>query len=183
MKLITLVLACLLVACAAPEPKQLTAEQKAENKRQLLSAARMELFKLDGSGTANLADHLGNGKLTLVMIWDSTCGLTNFQDISAINSKTNKSRLEVVGISVDYAKSKEDYWKIKGHAVINKANFVNYHGGLEDISYRFQMLADEPLTGTPSHLLFDRKGNLAAKQVGVVDRKRLEQFINKPEFD
>ena len=165
-----LLLAC--VGCASITAVETNPEIPLVDKN-IAPAANMPLIKADQSGD-NLADYLGNGKWTLVMFWDSNCGYSTFEELSVFHNRYRNNNAEVLGVSIE---GKEKLAEFKQHLKTKKPTFPNLIGELTVVASRYSTLAEEPLKGTPSFLLFRPNGEMAAQQAGTVVISELEKFI------
>lgn len=134
----------------------------------------LSLEGLDGKNHA-MSEYIGNGKWVVLNIWGPRCppcieempDLQNFAD-------ANKDHAIVVGMALDfpsfgYAKKEEvvtfveDYF-VEFPILLGDANIAGKIGGGR-------------LVGTPTTLLYEPGGKLVARQVGMITRQLIEDFI------
>jgi len=168
-----LVLAVVLVRLsAAPnEPKRIRATIQEPQQRQVAPAFRLS----DTSGkTATLSKF--RGKVVLLDFWATQCGgcvleIPSFIEIAAKKTKN----LEVVGVSMDIfwedLNSAEEGWQhVRPFAKTHGVNYPILMG--DDKTFKAYKLDALPVT-----LLLDKKGRIAARYAGIVDKSNLEENI------
>lgn len=172
MKYVLLTFIILLSGCAVTkQPDVQTSEKKVSRH------AQMQLLKNTGA-TVNTKDFLGNGKWTLIMIWDKHCGLVNFTELSKFHKKYRKKNIEVLGVSVD---GKAKLVDVNLFLKPLKVSFPNLVGDLDQVDLHYRNLVDQPLKGTPTYLLFNQSGELSAHQVGTIDLESVVSYVSKPD--
>lgn len=116
------------------------------------------------------------GKWLIVMIWASDCHVCNreahaYQDFHFAHGDDDAA---VLGISMDgeagLAQAREF---VSRHGV----EFPNLVGEPGDVARFYQRASGSRWVGTPSFLVYDPAGELAAKQVGAVPVEIIERFI------
>lgn len=139
----------------------------------MLSPLSFAFTTLDGELTS-IDDYLGNGKWTIVEIWKSDCHScrTHMPEMVQFDGKLENAQL--VGISLDGAEGINDAKKFS--ATFNM-KFPTLVSSFQEVSTWMERVAEEPLIGTPTFIIFDAKGNVAAAQAGIVPVKSLEKFI------
>ena len=130
---------------------------------------------LDGE-PARLEDYTGNGKWLVVMIWASDCHICN-QEAAAYAHfyETQREKgVGVLGISMDGDERKPAALTfVERHAL----PFPNLIADPGMISLYYASITQEPLRGTPTFLVYDPEGKLAAAQAGAVSPQAIEKFI------
>jgi peroxiredoxin len=162
-------LGCL--SAAPKEPARIRATIQEPQRREVAPAFRLS----DASGkTATLSKF--RGRVVLLDFWATECGgciveIPSFMEIAAKKTKD----LAVVGVSMDIfwedLKSAEEGWQ-------HVRPFVKTHG----VNYPILMGDDKTfkaykLDALPVTLLLDKKGRIAAKYAGVVDKSNIEENI------
>ena len=123
-----------------------------------------------------LESYTGGGKWLVVMIWASDCHVCNTEaaGYAAFHNKQQDKEVAVLGISMDGEEKKAaalDF--IKRHEL----PFPNLIGEPGITSLYYASLTKESLLGTPTFLIFDPDGQLAAAQAGAVPPDSVERFI------
>ena len=125
---------------------------------------------------ARLEDYTGNGKWLVVMIWASDCHICN-QEAAAyarFHEAQREKGVGVLGISMDGDERKGAALAfVDRHAL----PFPNLIGEPGMISLYYAAMTQEPLRGTPTFLVYDPDGELAAAQAGAVSPQAIEKFI------
>jgi len=139
------------------------------------------LQDLDGNKTT-LQEHTGKGLWTVVMIWASDCYVCNAEahqyiDFHMTHSDTDAT---VLGISMDGPENINDALRFIDK---NGVDFPNLIGDPADVAMMYMKLTGKPWVGTPTFLVFNRKGKLRAQQVGAVPPELLEAFIAREDKD
>ncbi len=141
------------------------------------SAALGGLKTLDGRD-AQLADHVGQGKWLLVMLWASDCVICNREvpALSDFHFEHSDDLAEVIGVSLDgYDKRAEAQAFLDRHDPI----YPNYVGEFMPVALGYQVMTGERLLGTPTFLLFTPKGELVANNPGPVSGDAVLRFIDR----
>lgn len=139
-------------------------------------AALGGLKTLDGQ-EALLADHVGNGKWLLVMIWASDCVICNKEmpQLSDFHFEHSDELAEVIGVSLDGYDNRADAQAFLDR---HEPSFPNYVGEMITVAFGYQAMTGEQLYGTPSFLLFTPDGELVANNAGPVSAEALLRFID-----
>ena len=111
------------------------------------------------------------GEILILNFWATWCPpcreeIPNFQDLYALHKGKG---LEIIGISIDQGgimavKPFVEANKISYTILIGSEEVTNAYGGI---------------IGIPTTFVIDRKGNIARKYVGYVDKEVLEEDIKK----
>ncbi len=126
--------------------------------------------------TRTVDEFAGQGRWLVVMIWASDCHICNEEvpEYMAFHDAHNDKDASVLGLSMDGdTRHKEAEAFIDRHLV----NFPSLIGEPQTVMSLYRHLTGESLAGTPAFLVYDPKGELAAKQVGAVPVKVIEDFI------
>lgn len=123
----------------------------------------------DSKGKTHTLDSY-KGKWVVVNFWATWCPpcLDEIPDLVALHDKYKDTRLEVIGIAMDYQSPKQ---------VLDFADgmFISYPIvlGTSKIAGQFG-----PLQGLPTTYLYNPEGKRVAYQVGGITRQAVEQYIN-----
>jgi len=119
-----------------------------------------------------------NKKWLIVMIWAADCHICNKEVAQYIklHDKLKKTSAEVLGISIDGWKNRQKAFNfIKRHRV----NFPNLLIEPEDFAKFYTPITNATFIGTPTFLIFNRNGELKAKQTGAIATSIIEKYIQK----
>ncbi len=124
----------------------------------------------------NVDQFLKQGQWTVVEIWSSHCGICHQHMPSMVEFSRYSKEIQILGISLD------------GHSGLHNAiDFVKQYqvpfpnlisNGLV-VQAWLQELAEVPLNGTPTFLIFNPEGQLKAVQGGYVSVHSFENFVKK----
>lgn len=119
---------------------------------------------------------VGQGKWTLVMVWATDCPICQQQkpQISKFHDAYKDLNAEVVGIALD---GRDALDAVQSYLDNHVVTFPNYVGELAILSENILRIAEEPLRGTPTYLLFDPKGNIKGINPGPLSEGAIERFI------
>ena len=133
---------------------------------------------LEPADSESIQNHLKTGMWNVVMIWAHDCVACNEEaaDYAALHNRHTGKTAEVLGVSMD------------GEALYTEAQqFVERHNltfpsllmePAELVSY-YETMTQTPWIGTPSFMIFDPQGNLAAKQAGAIPAHLIDQFLEQ----
>lgn len=123
----------------------------------------------DSTGKTHTLDSY-KGKWVVVNFWATWCQpcLDEIPDLVALHDKYKDTRLEVIGIAMDYQSPKQ---------VLDFADgmFISYPIvlGTSKIAGQFG-----PLQGLPTTYLYNPEGKRVAYQVGGITKQAVERYIN-----
>lgn len=123
----------------------------------------------DSKGKTHTLDSY-KGKWVVVNFWATWCPpcLDEIPDLVALHDKYKNTRLEVIGIAMDYQSPKQ---------VLDFADsmFISYPIvlGTSKIAGQFG-----PLQGLPTTYLYNPEGKRVAYQVGGITRQAVERYID-----
>ncbi len=139
------------------------------------AAGDIKVRTLDGQ-KAMLAEYFEPGKWTLVMIWTTYCGVCaqQYPIISALHNERHEEDLKVVGISVDGYRYTEE---VRVYIANRPPSFDSVIGEIAEIAPGFNETTGEEFKGTPTYLLFDPQGQIAAQTVGPIKTEAIDRFI------
>ena len=134
---------------------------------------------LDGKDH-RLSEYIGKGKWVVLNIWGPKCPpcVEEMPELQAFHDAHHDKTAIVVGMALDYPSF--GYAKIDQVAKFVDENFITYPILLGD-SEIVAKFGGNPLRGTPTSLVYNRKGELVAEQVGMVTQKIIEDFISRYE--
>ena len=121
---------------------------------------------------ANLSDHVGKGKWTIVVAWHSQCGACKKSMPKLVNAKGSFPNAKLIGVSLD------GKWS-KAQQIMNRFN-INFPTLLTDIKgfdQYVRKVAKKPLVGAPTYLIFAPNGKLKAMQSGVISPAEIKKYI------
>lgn len=136
-----------------------------------------DLVTIDGIDVTDEAD-VGNGKWTLVMIWQVQCPICKTMKplLSDFHDRHKDVDAQVYGVALDGVEKLD---AVRKYMTDHEVSFPTYVGELGLIGINFAMNAQEPFKGTPTYMLFDPNGNFRAVDEGYLDIDSLERFISK----
>jgi peroxiredoxin len=120
--------------------------------------------------------HTGNGRWLVVMIWASDCHICN-QEAAAyerFHRAQADNGIDVLGISMDGA---EKTAAARTFVERHDLTYPNIIGEPGMVSLHYQSVTGEPLRGTPTFVIYDPSGRLAAAQAGAVPPESIERFV------
>lgn len=125
---------------------------------------------------AAIADHTGDGKWLVVMIWAADCHICNQEAATyqAFHDKHKNSDARVLGISMDGSDGKQ---QAEAFMTRHKLGFPSLIGEPQQVAALYSKLTGHPWLGTPTFLLYAPNGELSAQQVGAVPPRLIEQHI------
>lgn len=125
-----------------------------------------------------LADFVGHGKWSVVMIWAHDCIVCNREahNYQAFYKKHKSTDAEMLGISMDGINGKSE---AKAFIKRHHLTFPNLIGEPEEVAGIFEDLTGANWRGTPTFLIYNPRGELSAQQIGAVPVSLIEQFIQK----
>ena len=133
---------------------------------------------LEPSDSDSIQDHLVAGTWNVVMIWAHDCVACNQEaaDYSALHSRHTGKTAEVLGISMDGKDFRAEARKfVERHNLTFPSLLLE---PAELVSY-YEFMTQTPWVGTPSFMIFDPQGNLAAKQAGAIPAQLIDQFLEQ----
>lgn len=136
-----------------------------------------DLVTLQGEELSGLPQ-AEDGKWTLVMLWATDCHACEAQkpDISAFSDQHKDGKLSVVGISIE---GRGNLSKIQKHQAKSTDSFPSYVGEQLLISTNLEIVAGEPLRGTPTYVMLNPENEIVALNPGMLNMDDLEAFVQK----
>jgi len=138
----------------------------------------MSVFSsLDGK-PEKMESHTGNGRWLVVMIWASDCHICNTEakTYDQFYRSRHDTSVSVLGISID---GEEKNAAARQFVNRHKLSFPNLIGEPGMVGLYFSALTKESLRGTPTFMVFDPNGDLAAVQAGAVPPESIDRFIER----
>ena len=135
-----------------------------------------ELLSVDGEDAA-IHPGIGQGKWTLVMLWATTCHVceTDKPLFSKFHDKhKDDGEIEVFGISID---GHQKMPEVQEYLAKRNVSFPNSVGEFLTVGSSMVNIAEEPLRGTPTYLLFDPTGEIKGVHAGHLPPDKVELFI------
>lgn len=127
-----------------------------------------------------------NAHWLLIKLWSVDCGVCRQQvpvvskiyanAMAASDANEESYTLTVLGISIDSVDRKkevEQYIKAQAPA------YPNWRGEYFSLAQWFKTVALEDFRGTPTYLLFDPEGGLAAVQTSILKLDSIDKFIDR----
>ncbi len=123
-----------------------------------------------------IEEFAGDGKWLVVMIWASDCHICNTEvpEYMAFHEAHKDKDASVLGISMDGASRKKDAQEFLDRHLVN---FPSLIGEVVAVTALYGKLTDSFLAGTPAFMIYSPSGEIAAKQVGAVPVKLIEEFM------
>ncbi len=123
-----------------------------------------------------LEEFAGDGKWLVVMIWASDCHICNAEvpEYMAFHDAHKDKDATVLGISMDGEAQKKDAQEFLDRHLVN---FPSLIGEAVAVTALYGKLTGSYLAGTPAFMIYTPAGELAAKQVGAVPVKLIEEFM------
>ena len=112
------------------------------------------------------------------MIWASDCHICNMEApaYDRFHKAQQDKSASVLGITMD---GEENKAAAKTFIERHKLTFPNLIGEPDMVSLYYAAMTQESLRGTPTFLVYDPDGKLAAAQAGAVSVEAIESFITK----
>ncbi len=133
---------------------------------------------LPDGGFTSIEQRHQPGQWLLVMVWASDCEVCNrevhaYSDFHLMHADDDA---RVLGVSVDGWGSRDAASKFITDHDVQFDNLVAEPG---DFARFYRQRTGTSFSGTPTFLVYDPQGHLAAKQVGAVPVAMIEEFINR----
>lgn len=139
--------------------------------------AAEDLKTIDGD-SAGLQSSLVSDKWNLVMIWSTNCGVCRKEtpQLSDLYDEEIDGEITLLGISIDGLDATEEVQKF---AADYDMRFPTLLGEFVTVASEYTLLSQEELRGTPTFMLFDPEGALAAVNPGPVRPQAVREFVAK----
>ncbi len=117
-----------------------------------------------------------NGKILFLNVWATWCRpcKEEFPDLVKLAEKYKNSKIEIIGLSVDYPDEVES--KIIPFLKKNKANFKIYVNDFEDVQDLIDYLSKDWNGGIPATFIFDKNGK---QKKFILGMRHFEYFDNE----
>jgi thiol-disulfide isomerase/thioredoxin len=141
------------------------------------SSPDVTLEGLDGKQHP-MSEYIGNGKWVVFNIWGPGCPpcASEMPELQNLHDAHKDKDLIVVGMALDFPSF--GYANKKEVQAFVEDNFITFPIVLGDHT-TIQSMGGGHLQGTPTTLLFDPDGKLAAMQLGEINQQVVEDFIAK----
>jgi len=121
-----------------------------------------------------ISHYLGKGKWTVVEIWESNCGACRMHMPDMVKFDGKLDNVQLLGVSLDTQKGVK---QAKAFIDEYKITFPTLISNSVEINIWMQQEIGQGLLGTPTFVIFNPKGELAAVQSGIVATASLEKYI------
>lgn len=139
----------------------------------IVSNISLAFTSLDGKED-KIANYLGKGKWTVIEVWESNCSACRMHmpDVVKFDGKLDNTQL--LGVSIDTQEGIKN-----AQAFIDEYNikFPTLISNNIEINSWMEQKVGQGLLGTPTFLIFNPSGQLAAAQPGIVATASLERYI------
>ena len=138
------------------------------------------LQSLDGK-PEKLTDYTGKGQWTVVLIWASDCHVCNAEaeQYIQLHESHKNTDAKVLGLSVD---GQDKLAAAKGFMKRHSVTYPSLIGEPGEVASLYEELTGGHWVGTPTFLIYDRKGMLKAAQPGAVPADIIEGFIKEQDL-
>lgn len=139
------------------------------------ASTTIDAITLDGE-PVRLTDYFDARKWTLVMVWTTYCAVCEreFPIVAALHDAHRNDDFKVLGLSVDGEAAVE---RVAATLAERRPGFNSLVAEPAEVAAGYRRLTGESFDGTPTYLLFDAEGELAAHMSGPLDTAAVEQFI------
>ena len=131
----------------------------------------LELTTLKGKAT-NLQQLVGRGKWSIIVFWSHSCQICA-QETPAINDfylQHKDQDARVIGVSIDGVKKQP---LVEGFISDTGMQFPNFIAELSMMAINFAQITEEQFKGTPTFLIYNRRGKVVAMQAGKIKMQAL----------
>ncbi|MGR8920223.1 MAG: TlpA family protein disulfide reductase [Gammaproteobacteria bacterium] len=134
---------------------------------------------LDGE-PVRLSAYFEPGKWTLVMIWTTYCPVCaeQFPVVARLHRDNHARRLKVVAMAADGLGARA---AVAAEMAARAPGFDTLVSDAAEIAVGLRETTGEPLGGTPTYLLYDPAGSLAARIDGPLEAAAIERYIEARE--
>lgn len=146
----------------------------------LFSTPAIALTDMQGNAT-KIENIVGQGKWTVFKIWASDCHVCRETIHYLAEFKQAYPAADVYGISIDGQRHPAEKAKAQKFIKRFKVKFPNLLSDAVEISGILYTTAGESLVGTPTMIVYNPQGELAAVQPGPVMAQDLIRFIQREE--
>jgi len=137
----------------------------------------IDAITLDGEAV-RLTDYFEDGRWTLVMVWTTYCAVCTreFPVVDALHRAHQDDALKVLGLAVD---GKTERQAVAAVMAERDPAFDTLVADAEEVVAGYRRLTGETFDGTPTYLLFDNEGELAAHMSGPLETTAVERFVRE----
>lgn len=158
-------------------PLLVSAGEQAKTQSPASPATEAGIVLTDFEGNRrSVEEFVGDGKWLVVMIWASDCHICNTEvpEYMAFHAAHKDTDASVLGISMDGESRKEEAIAFLERHLVNFPSLIGEVGAVTAV---YGNLTGSFLAGTPAFLVYTPSGELAAKQIGAVPVKLIEEFM------
>jgi len=132
---------------------------------------------LDGE-PVRLADYFGPQRWTLVMVWTTYCAVCEreFPIVGDLHRRHRDDDFKVLGLALDGSAARA---QVARTLAARAPGFDSLVAEPEELAASYQRLTGETFDGTPTYLLFDGNGELAAHMSGPLEIAEVEYFVRE----
>jgi thiol-disulfide isomerase/thioredoxin len=135
----------------------------------------IDAVTLDGEAV-RLTDYFEDRRWTLVMVWTTYCAVCarEFPVVDALHRAHRNDDFKVLGLAVE---GKAERQRVATAMSQRQPTFDSLVADPDEVAAGYQRLTGETFDGTPTYLLFDDEGELAAHMSGPLETTEVERFI------
>lgn len=130
------------------------------------------MTNLSTGAQTSIAANVGKGHWTIVQAWVSDCSICNKEMPGFVKNAPRYPNTKILSISLDGNKKLAQDFVTK-----HRMNFPTLLSNVQEFNSYLVKTASEKLTGTPTYLIFNPKGELAALQQGHTPFGSVYNFI------
>ncbi|MEZ5534080.1 MAG: TlpA disulfide reductase family protein [Thiolinea sp.] len=145
----------------------------------LLTTPAAAMTDMNGK-PVQLQSMVGKGKWTVVKVWESDCHICRRTIHYLSQFKSRFPEAEIFGISVDGQDGRQDARQFISQFKLNFPNLLS--DGTEMSDYLYAAVG-ETMIGTPTIIVYDPQGRIAAIQPGAVTPQELIGFIRSKQAE
>lgn len=137
-----------------------------------ISNTSSAMTNLNTNAPTSIAAYIGKGHWTIMQAWMSDCAICNKEMPKFVKNASRFPNTKVISISLDGNKQRAQQFVTK-----HRVNFPTILSNTQEFNNYLLQVAEEKLTGTPTYLIFNPKGELAAMQQGHLPFGSIYNFI------
>ncbi len=140
----------------------------------LLSNTSVAFTTLD-SKQVHLGNYIGKGKWTVIEVWESNCAACRSHMPEMVKFDGTLDNVQLIGVSLD---TQEGIEKAEAFIEEYSIKFPTIISNLVEMNIWMQKAVGQGLLGTPTFLIFNPEGQIAAAQPGIVKVKAIESYVS-----